>query len=142
MQMWNLNVQRQVAGHTLVQVGYVGNNGHHLASNVQLNQVPAELLGPGNAQSNRPYPNVGSIRDGAACTPIGNSTYEALQIQMKHRFQHGFSAQVAYTFSKSIDEFQGNLSFGIVHLPRHRHAELLQHRAPRNRSRSSISPTS
>jgi hypothetical protein len=112
MQMWNLNVQRQVGVHTLVQVGYVANNGHHLASNMELNQVPPKLLGPGNAQSNRPYPNVGSIRDGAASTPIGNSTYQSLQILMQRRFQHGVSAQVAYTFSKSIDDFQGNGSFG------------------------------
>ncbi len=112
MQMWNINVQRQIGGYTLVQVGYVGNNGHHLESNMELNQVPAALLGPGNSQLRRPYPLVGSIRDGAAGTPIGNSSYEALQIQMQHRFQHGFSAQIAYTFSKSLDEFLGNLSFG------------------------------
>jgi hypothetical protein len=112
MQMWNFNVQRQVGAATLVQVGYVGNAGHHLASNMQYNQVPANLLGPGNAQAKRPYPNVGSIRDGAASTPIGNSTYEALQVQMNHRFQHGLSAQAAYTFSKSLDQFLGNLSFG------------------------------
>ncbi len=112
MQMWNFNVQRQVGAATLVQVGYVGNAGHHLESNMQYNQVPANLLGPGNAQLKRPYPNVGSIRDGAAGTPVGNSTYEALQIQLNHRFQHGFSAQAAYTFSKSLDEFLGNLSFG------------------------------
>jgi hypothetical protein len=112
MQQWSFNVQRQFGGYTLVQVGYVGNNGHHLESNMQLNQVPPNLLGPGNSQSRRPYPNVGGIRDGAAGTPIGNSNYEALQIQMQHRFQHGFSAQVAYTFSKSIDDFLGNLSFG------------------------------
>jgi hypothetical protein len=66
----------------------------------------------GNAQARRPYPNVGSIRNGAAGTPVGNSTYEALQIRMQRRFQHGFSAQVAYTFSKSLDQFLGNLSFG------------------------------
>jgi hypothetical protein len=112
MQQWSLSVQRQLDGHTLLEVGYVGNNGHHLESNLQLNQVPANLLGPGNAQARRPYPNVGSIRDGAAGTPVGNSTYEALQIRMQRRFQHGFSAQVAYTFSKSLDEFLGNLSFG------------------------------
>jgi len=112
MQMWNMNIQRQIRGNILVEAGWVGNNGHHLASNVQLNQVPANLLGPGNAQARRPYPNVGSIRDGAGSTPIGNSTYEALQARFQYRMRHGVTAQAAYTFSKTIDQFQGNGSFG------------------------------
>ena len=36
--------------------------------------------------------------------PIANSNYNSLQASLEKRFSHGLQAQVAYTFSKSIDQ--------------------------------------
>ena len=74
--------------------------------------LAASLLGPGNAQLRRPYPTVGSIRDGAGSTPIGNSSYEGLQARFQYRMRRGMTAHAAYAFSKTLDQFQGSGSFG------------------------------
>jgi Carboxypeptidase regulatory-like domain len=112
MEMWNLNVQREIGSATMVQVGYAGTAGHHLMSNMTYNTVPPNLLGPGNAQLKRPYPNVGNIREGPGGAGLGNSSYHALQVLVEHRLQRGFSARVAYTFSKSLDDLEGSLGTG------------------------------
>jgi hypothetical protein len=108
-QQWSFNIQRELPSHTLVEVGYVGTKGNHLQMNTNLNQVPPQLLGPGNAQSLRPYPNIGSI--GASYNPIGNSIFHALQARMEKRFSHGFTANATYVFSKSIDDASGLFAY-------------------------------
>ena len=110
VQQWNLNIQRDAFAHTMVELGYVGSKGTRLLQSYQLNQVPGALLGPGNAQSRRPYPTRGDIT--ASVDPAGNSTYHAFQARFQRRLSGGFSAKGAYTFAKSIDDFVGgNASF-------------------------------
>src|SRR6266581_2162054 len=54
---YNLSVQREVARDLLLEVGYIGNVSHHLTANdLSLNQVPTQLVGPGNTQLLRPFP--------------------------------------------------------------------------------------
>lgn len=108
-QQWSLNIQRELPSHTLVEAGYVGTKGNHLQMNTNLNQVPAQLLGPGDAQARRPYPNIGSI--GASYNPLGNSIYHALQTRVEKRFSHGLLARANYVFSKSIDDASGVFGF-------------------------------
>jgi hypothetical protein len=48
----------------------------------------------------RPYPEFGRIQQ---MEPIGYSWYHALQSQIIKRFSHGYTLNVAYTFSKMID---------------------------------------
>ncbi len=100
MQQWNLNLQREIKG-TVFQAGYQGTKGTHLRLTYDLNQVPVNLLGPGDSQSRRPYPGVGGIS--ALKAPVGASTYHAFQTRFERRMSGGFSFQGAYTFSKSID---------------------------------------
>jgi hypothetical protein len=78
----------------------------------ELNQVPADLLGPGNAQLRRPYPTLGNIE--ATTNDVGNSLYNALQARFEHRLSHSVGWQAVYTFSKSIDDAS---SFGSRSLP-------------------------
>ncbi len=77
VQQWNFNVQRQF-GNYLVETAYAGSKGTHLvATSYNLNQVPAALLGPGNAQPERPYPEFQNIivNNPNAATSIYNSFY-------------------------------------------------------------------
>lgn len=102
MQQWNFNIQRVLPGSTILEAGYTGSRGSHLQiESLQLNQVPAALLGPGNAQQTRPYPTRGGIN--AVYPPLGNSTYHALQLRAERRLASGVAFQVSYTLSKSID---------------------------------------
>jgi len=71
---YNLTVQRDVARDILIEAGYIGNVSHRLTANdLSLNQVQATLIGPGDAQSRRPFPqfsNVTWINPRSATRPI------------------------------------------------------------------------
>lgn len=65
-----------------------------------MNQVPQNLLGPGNAQLNRPYPQYAGIN---ANMEDGISNYDALQLTVKRNFSHGLMFTANYTWSKALD---------------------------------------
>jgi hypothetical protein len=101
VQSFNLNIQHEVLKDLLVQAAYVGKLGRKLLVVVSPN--PA-LYGPGATLAN--------INDRRIMKGFGNNSelssrgitsYNALQLDVKKRFSHGFSVQGAYTFSKSMD---------------------------------------
>lgn len=97
VQQWSLNLQRQVLGDMLVEIGYLGSKGTHLYRQRQINQPrPA----PGPVQPRRPYPMFGSIN---GIESSAYSSYHSLQVRTDKRFAKNFSFLLAYTFSKSID---------------------------------------
>jgi len=61
--------------------------------------VPENRLGPGDAQSRRPYPQFLSI-SGNFFNAISN--YDALQLSLKKRFSQGLSFDINYTWSKML----------------------------------------
>ena len=56
-------------------------------------------------QALKPFPQYNGISD--PWLDVGNSTYNSLQISLNHRFAHGLSAMVNYTFSKELDNLAG-----------------------------------
>ena len=111
---WNFNIQRQLTRSIGITTGYVGSQGTRISTTVyDHNQVPphlvrwdgAHLIFPiplNNSTANiaRLNPNVGQIR---TQDYNGHSTYHAWQTNLTQRVNHGLSYQVAYTWSKSID---------------------------------------
>ena len=100
---FNLNIQQQLGSDWFVQVGYYGKLGRNLSDDHEGN--PA-IFGPGateaNVQSRRAffpqfYGSIGLI------TSDANSSYHSLQASMDKKFSHDFTLQLAYTYSKSID---------------------------------------
>ena len=95
-----LNIQRQLPGDLMLSAGYVHTKGTHLGFQRDLNQVPEALLGPGNAQSKRPYPQFQSI---SATLFDGRSNYDALQLRAEKRASHGLSLVANYAWQKTMD---------------------------------------
>src|SRR5262249_27423506 len=59
---YNFGIQREVARDLLVEVGYIGNISHHLTANdLSLDQVPPQLMGAGNSQLLRPFPQFSNV---------------------------------------------------------------------------------
>lgn len=85
----------------VAQVAYVASHGDNLALQMDINQVPQNLLGPGNAQPRRPYPQFQSIN---SVVYGGISNYNSLQVSFRKRFTRGFSYDVNYTWSKNMDD--------------------------------------
>jgi hypothetical protein len=136
LQQWMLGVQYSIHNNDLLDITYVGNRGIKLSAGTyerdQLNpqyfslglaaltaQVPnpfnGKITGTGCSlqgatiprwQLLRPYPQYCSVAEQEA--PLGDSYYNALQMTYTHRFSHGFSVLASYTFSKFIDNVEGN----------------------------------
>lgn len=100
---FNFNVQQQVASNLFIQVGYVGKVGRKLPQAIEWN---AAVYQPGatiaNAQQRRPYfPQY--FAGIAAVRSVGSSDYHSLQVNARKRFSHGYTIDLAYTWSKSTD---------------------------------------
>ncbi|HTM49948.1 MAG TPA: carboxypeptidase regulatory-like domain-containing protein [Bryobacteraceae bacterium] len=91
-QQWNLALERVLFRQTTLSLAYVGNKGTHIMGQQQLN--------PGNLV----YPGFGGVNE-----YISNfdSSYHAMQLELRQRYARGFSYQVNWTWAKSIDDLGG-----------------------------------
>ncbi len=108
---YNVNVQNEPLKDLLVEVGYMANVSHHLTANdLSLNQARPELMGPGDAQMRRPFPQFSNV---FLINPaIGNSTYHSGYVKAERRFAPGFSFLMHYTFSKFLDDVASANEYG------------------------------
>jgi hypothetical protein len=100
---WSLGIQREVLTNLVVDISYLGSEGHKLPIGSNINQA---FLGPGTVASRRPFQGYGNITGGYV-ESIGNSNYHGLTARVERRFNEGLSFISSYTWSKSIDENSG-----------------------------------
>ncbi|MGI8566027.1 MAG: TonB-dependent receptor [Pyrinomonadaceae bacterium] len=112
LQVWNLNVQRELPFDTVMTVGYAGSRGVHLLRSGDVNTTVPVIRDDGT-----PFFPAGQARPNTAFTTIelkssdGNSWYNALVFEVRKRFSQSFSAQSSYTFSRNIDTTQASTFF-------------------------------
>ncbi len=98
----NLNIQRELPGGLMVEVGYLANLSRKLASaNLNMNQVPMERLGPGVSQRDRPFPQFNGVT--LLAPSLGVSSYHAGILRVQKRFSDGLSFNANYTWSKFLN---------------------------------------
>ena len=118
MQNFNLNLQQQLGSKTVLQVGYVGSNGHKLYRFRDLNQPGVAAIQAYNYHhSEDDMGNV--IHQGGCCVPgnytdggiyynyeesSANSSYNSLQTSWRVNDWHGLTSTINYTWSHSIDD--------------------------------------
>ena len=126
---WSLRVQQELSPNTALTVGYVGSHGYHEIIGIDANE-PIPTICPASPcppvyPANFPAPLAGTPvpagsyfipagRPKGNPTPIltntwtwfsrGDSSYNALQIDLNHRFSHGLSVRGVYTWSKALDD--------------------------------------
>ncbi len=109
MQQWDLSYQRQLAKNLLFSATYIGNKSTHLRASQEQN--PAVYI-PGasttgntaqrrmlyllNPKAGAFYANITSIDDGL------NANYNALRVNLEHRFSNHFTALGVYTWSHCL----------------------------------------
>jgi hypothetical protein len=104
VQQWQFGVQQDLTHGWVAEIDYQGNHGVHMPVTLSTNQIPPSAgccYGLSTAQSLRPYPqvlNVSYYYNGGA------SAYAALQAQLTHKWSHGLSTLVAYTYAKQMDD--------------------------------------
>ena len=125
---YNLTLERQLPGSSILSIGYVGAVAHHLSRGIPLNvpvspgaiqafcAVPANsgLCGPGAdfalwaagpASLFRYDPNTYGPIDDIQTT--GNSRYSSLQVSWNKHMSRGLQMLASYTYSHSIDNTSG-----------------------------------
>jgi Carboxypeptidase regulatory-like domain/TonB-dependent Receptor Plug Domain len=123
---WSFRVEQEITADTALTVGYVGSHGYHELVGVDANEpfpvicpaspcpsvypstFPAPLAGSPipagtyyNPNANKP---TASLANTWTYFSEGDSHYEALQLDLNHRFSHGFTLRGVYTWSKTTDD--------------------------------------
>lgn len=112
LEVWNFNVQRQLAGDTLVTLGYAGSRGIHLLRSGDVNIAEPERRADGTL-----FFRAGAPRRNPAFSTIelkssdGNSWYHALIFEVRKQWERGLSLQSSYTFARNIDTTQASTFF-------------------------------
>ncbi|MBZ5609944.1 MAG: TonB-dependent receptor [Acidobacteriia bacterium] len=126
IQQWNFNVQRELAGGTVIEVAYAGAKGTHLAGAIDQNQLSPQnqALGSAVLQKQVPNPFYGLVTTGILAAPTvaqgqllrpfpqydgvsfgesnRNSIYHSMQVRVQKRFAEGGTVSGSYTWSKLI----------------------------------------
>ncbi len=128
VQEWRLDIERELTQSTVLRVSYNGSHGYYGLVSIDPNTIPAQICesatcsaggdataaslattphtvtqgqqyipGPG---ATRPNPFLGA---GFFYYTEGNSSYNALQIDISKRVTHGLAFRANYTWSKSLD---------------------------------------
>lgn len=137
-----LGVQYAFTTNDVLDLSYIGNHGiHMLASGLNEDQLDPKYLSMGTAALNSPVPNpfYGTIT-GSGCSldqpqvaayqlllpypqfcgvtqsdaQVGTSDYNSLQATFNHRFSQGLNVLVSYTFSKFLDNVEGEAGWSYV----------------------------
>jgi hypothetical protein len=107
---WNFGVQQQITSNAVLTANYVGSVGRRLDVGGEYNV--ATVAGGNLNTSCAPYSTSGATNCGAPYPYIGptpydrsagKSTYNALQLSLTGRQQHGLTYLISYTWSKSLD---------------------------------------
>ncbi len=124
---YSVRVEQEITPNTSLTIGYIGSHGYHEIVGLDAN-TPFPTICPAS-----PCPAVypANFPAGLAGTPVpagsyyikagtpkanptlantwtwfsvGDSSYNALQVDLNHRFSHGFSLRGVYTWSKALDD--------------------------------------
>ena len=119
---FNLNVQRELPGAVVFQLGYVGSLGRHLELTYEGNPIsptgaaacavdPACVANRANQHVN--YPSHAEFAPGNIFASVGTqatlgvSSYSSFQASLNKRLSHGLSFLASYTWSHAIDDTSG-----------------------------------
>jgi hypothetical protein len=107
----NLNLQHELTRGFVVEGGFLTNISRHLTANdFSINQVPSELMGPGDTQRLRPFPQFSNV---ILLNPsVGKSSYYAGFVRVQKRFSDGFSLLAHYTKSRYMDDAESANEYG------------------------------
>jgi len=119
-QQWNFNIQRELPGQMVVEVGYYANTAHKLMRRTEGNWA---LPGPGAVNSRRRYQKIFVPRDEAVVGPLANtyrheananSNFHSMQVRVEKRLSAGLSLLGSYMWSKTISDGRGESAAGGV----------------------------
>ncbi len=122
VQEWNLSIEQQLSHDTSLRVAYVGSFATHEFLSIDPNSIPAQICSnaAGCTAGGTPGTTTSTVAQGAEYIPVqsrpnsnlsggffwfteGNSSYNALQVDVVHRLSRGLQLRGNYTWSKNLD---------------------------------------
>jgi hypothetical protein len=121
VQSWNFTVEQQIDTNTSVRASYVGSRGANQLISVDPNTVAAQVCASATCTTGGVGAARGTVPQGAQYIPVaagrpnpflaagffwlsqGNTSYNALQLDVNRRFTAGFQVRGNYTWSKNLD---------------------------------------
>ncbi|HWB85796.1 MAG TPA: carboxypeptidase regulatory-like domain-containing protein [Bryobacteraceae bacterium] len=124
-QQWSIGIERQTIDGIVVKASYVGSKSNYLQRTRPINLINVPSIAPATSVADETanfaaYMSATGHANGNASTPSdrfdprfndvnlidssANSNYHSFQFVAQKAFSHGYWLQVAYTFSKSIDD--------------------------------------
>src|SRR5581483_7048052 len=103
---WSFGFESEIARNVALEVNYVGNHGYNLGE--LLNFANQPLPGVGSIQPRRPFPDFNAVLYTASGA---SSFYHGLQTQIRKRFSQGFTILGSYTWSKQINDNEGDEAY-------------------------------
>jgi len=154
---WNLTVEQQVSSKMAVRIGYVGSFGYHGMLSVDPNSIPAQICSnPGGCTTGGSGAARGAVAQNSQYIPVGtrpnpqlsggffwytegNSSYNALQLELNRRLSANLQFRVNYTWAKSLD-----LNSGLTGAQAQNQAQMILDRNDLRRDwgPSALTPTS
>lgn len=122
---WNFSVQQQLGRDTALRVAYVGSHGYHGLLNIDPNTIPAQICANASGcTTGGTGTTKATVLQGAQYIPVGtrpnpylsaaffwmtegNSSYNALQLDLTRRLSRGLQFRAGYTWSKNLDMNSG-----------------------------------
>ena len=125
MENYNLNIEQQITNHMMLQVGYVGSQGHRLFRYFDISQpsnatiTACDLGAPGSGCAaginDFSVPRTYGFPDGSYYILQENSTgasnYNSLQVSLRVNGWHGVTSIMNYVWSRSLDNSSDGFDF-------------------------------
>ena len=110
---YSLKIEQQIAPDTSLSIGYLGSHGYHQIISVDANEpvptiCPAAPC-PSSLAAGTVYYAPGSplanpkVANSTTWRTAGDTSYNALTVDVSRRFRQGFQLRGVYTFSKNLD---------------------------------------
>ncbi|MBV9404432.1 MAG: carboxypeptidase regulatory-like domain-containing protein, partial [Acidobacteriaceae bacterium] len=111
---YTFKIEQQIAPQTSLSVGYVGSHGYHEMLSLDANEpfpticpsapcpstlAPGTIYYPSGAKLANP-----NLANTTSWFSEGVSSYNGLEVDVNHHFDHGFQLRGVYTFAKSLDD--------------------------------------
>ena len=95
---YSLKVEREITPNTSITVGYLGSHGYHELISIDAN-VPPTVSCPSTCANANPL-----LANTYSWFSEGNSLYNAMIVDVNHRFSKGLAFRGSYTWSKALDD--------------------------------------
>jgi hypothetical protein len=125
---WNFRIEQQLSRDTVLRIAYVGSHGYHGWVSVDPNSIPAGVCGTAGGCTGQGSTTANNVPQGMLYIPLqptpvsplsarpnpylgagffwyteGNSSYNALQIDVSRRLSKGLQIRGNFTWSKNLD---------------------------------------